>query len=154
MAASEQLAKFLELSAALTGFSVVELQATGLGATYLDEVTAIVGDSIAVRLWATGSLAASWPGRPESQLRLRVLEDPDLGPVARNLIVLWYTGGWTQLPAAWRDRNGASTRDCDRVLSAEAFTGGLVWPAIHAHPPGARATGFASWVDLPPGLRP
>ena len=85
----------------------------------------------------------------EEQLRLRVMDDPDLGPLARNLVLLWYTGGWTQLPADWRGRNGANTLDSDRLLSARSWTEGLMWPAIGAHATGAKPPGFASWIGPP-----
>ena len=66
-----------------------------------------------------------------------------------NLAVLWYTGGWVQLPADWRQRHGASSLDSERLLSARSWTEGLMWPAIGAHPTGAKAPGFASWVGPP-----
>lgn len=140
---------FLAVSAALTGFSVAQLHGTGMGPTYLDEVTAIVGEALTVALTREGALALRWPDAVDDQLRLRVMDDPDLGPIARNLVVLWYTGGWVQLPAEWRERNGASSLDGDRLLSAQSWTEGLVWPAIGAHPTGAKPPGFGSWVDLP-----
>ena len=67
--------------------------------------------------------------------------------------MLWYTGQWVQLPGPWRDRHGASPLDVDDVLSPEAYTAGLMWDAIGAHPQGAKAPGFATWVDRP-GARP
>ncbi len=69
---------------------------------------AIVGDELTIALTREGRLALRWPDDVEEQLRLRVMDDPDLGPLARNLVLLWYTGGWMQLPADWRERNGAS----------------------------------------------
>jgi hypothetical protein len=143
------LEEFLSLSAALTGFSVAQLQGTGMAQTYLDELVAVVGPDHVVALTREGSSALRWPDAVDEQLRLRVMEDPDLGPIARNLVVLWYTGGWLQLPVDWRERNGAHSLDRDRLLSAESWTEGLMWPAIGAHPTGAKPPGFASWVGLP-----
>ena len=118
---SDLLDDFVSLSAALTGFSVAQLQGTGMAATYLDGA----GRDRRRRRspWPSSARAAStlrWPDDVEEQLRLRVMDDPDLGPFARNLVVLWYTGGWVQLPADWRDRHGASSLDADRLLSADA----------------------------------
>jgi hypothetical protein len=146
---SDLLDDFLSLSGALTGFSVAQLQGTGMAQTYLDELVAIVGDDHLVALTRAGSLAQRWPDDVDDQLRLQVMDDPDLGPIARNLIVLWYTGAWAQLPVDWRERNGASSLDGDRLLSAQSWTEGLMWPAIGAHPTGAKAPGFASWVGPP-----
>jgi hypothetical protein len=146
---SEPLDDFLSLSSALTGFSVAQLQGTGMAATYLDELVGVVGDEWSLALLREGCLALRWRDDVEEQLRLRVMDDADLGPLARNVTVLWYTGGWAQLPAEWRDRHGASSLDCDRLLSARSWTEGLMWPAIGAHPTGAKAPGFASWVGPP-----
>lgn len=151
MSDSDLLDDFLSLSAALTGFSVAQLQGTGMAPTYLGELVAVVGDRLAIALVREGSLALGWADDVEDQLRLQVVEDPDLGPLARNVAVLWYTGSWNQLPAEWRARNGASSLDCDRLLSAQSWTEGLMWPAIGAHPTGAKPPGFASWVG-PPSL--
>jgi hypothetical protein len=146
---SDLLDDFLSLSAALTGFSVAQLQGTGMASTYYDEMVAIVGDELTVALIREGSLALRWRDDVEEQLRLRLMDDGDLGPLARNLAVLWYTGGWVQLPADWRQRHGASSLDSERLLSARSWTEGLMWPAIGAHPTGAKAPGFASWVGPP-----
>ncbi len=145
---------FLTLSSALTGYRTAELVGTGMAETYLDAVTAIVGESFAARLWTVGSDVVHRAGHDlTAQLALRLLDDPDLGPPARNLIVLWYTGQWMQLPAAWRDRHGATPLDVDRILSADSYTAGLMWDAIGAHPQGAKAPGFATWVAAPAGAR-
>jgi hypothetical protein len=140
---------FLALSAALTGFSVAQLQGTGMAPTYLDTLVGIVGDDHVVALTREGCLALRWPDDVEEQLQLRVMDDPDLGPIARNLVVLWYTGSWGQLPADWRQRNGANSLDRDTLLSAQSWTEGLMWPAIGAHPTGAKPPGFASWIGPP-----
>jgi hypothetical protein len=141
---------FCDLSAALTGYRVAELVGTGMAETYLDHLTAIVGESFGVRLLTTGRDVVRRAGHDLStQLELRILDDPDFGPPARNLIVLWYTGQWVQLPGPWRDRHGASPLDVDGVISSEAYTAGLMWDAIDAHPSGAKAPGFATWVAAP-----
>ena len=85
----------------------------------------------------------------DAEIGLRLLDDPDFGPVARNLIVLWYTGQWVQLPREWRQRHGANPNDVDLILSADSYTEGLVWDAIGVHPQGAKAPGFATWVSPP-----
>jgi hypothetical protein len=76
----------------------------------------------------------------------------ELGPIARNVIVLWYLGQWDQMPRHWRDRQGASPADVAGVPSAAAFRAGLVWRAIGAHPTGANPPGFGSWAT-PPAVR-
>jgi hypothetical protein len=113
---------------------------------HLDELYATVGDAIVARLLSTGQDALR-----TGRLKGLVLDDPDLGPVARNTIVLWYLGQWDELPREWRNRHGASPRDVSRVVSPDAYAAGLVWRAIRAHPMGADPPGFGSWANPPAG---
>lgn len=146
----DPLGDFLTLSAALTGYSVAELEGTAMAPAYLDQLLGVVGERLGARLLTVGRDAVRRSGAEvAAELDRRVLADADLGPPARHLIVLWYTGQWTQLPGAWRDRHGASPLDVDGVLSPEAYTEGLVWKAIGAHPQGAKPPGFATWVAAP-----
>lgn len=145
--------RFLQLSEALTGFNDAELYGTGVVELYLGTLTAIVGDAMTGRLlqaWDDIAVAAGTDTRRVEQLlRRAVLEDDTLGPLARNLAYLWYTGGWNQLPPQWRDVHGASALDQTYIISPEAYTQGLVWQAIHTHPQGAKQPGYGSWA-LPP----
>jgi hypothetical protein len=139
---------FVALSAALTGFREVDLWGTGQAQAYLDELLATVGDGIVARLLATGE-AALEAADPVAAIADTVMADADLGPVARNVIVLWYLGQWNPLPQAWRDRHGASPLDVSRVISAAAYSSGLAWIAAGAHPLGANPGGFGSWANPP-----
>ena len=132
------LDRFVALSAALTGFRAVDLWGTGQARAHLGRVLEVAGEELCARL-----LAAD----PEQTGPL--LADPDLGPLARNLIVLWYLGQWDQMPRAWRDRHGAAPADVAQVASAAAFRAGLLWPAIGTHAMSANAPGFGSWA-MPP----
>jgi hypothetical protein len=145
-------ATFLALSAALTGFGSVELEATGLVDAHLEELAAIVGDDTLGQLLGTAAEVLAAEGDRERLLARRILAQPRLGPVARNLVVLWYLGQWDQLPQDWRDTYGASPLDTSRVVSAAAYREGLVWPAVGAHPMGAKPTGYASWASRPDDL--
>jgi hypothetical protein len=131
----EPLERFVALSAELTGFRRVDLHGTGQARAHLDLLASIAGEDLTARLLAADAQHA--------------LADPDLGPLARNLIVLWYLGQWDQLPRAWRERNGASPEDTARVASAAAFRAGLVWPAIGTHAMSANAPGFGTWAKRP-----
>ena len=135
---------FAALSAALTGFREADLWGTGMVETYLDELFATVGDAVVARLLTAGDEALR-----TGELEALVMDDPDLGPVARNVILLWYLGQWNALPGEWRNRHGASPLDSPRVISADAYAAGLVWRAIGAHPMGADPPGYGSWADPP-----
>lgn len=135
---------FLALSAELTGFTGAELHATGNVRHLFEELGAVVG--VAVRrdfVQATLAPAAR-------------LSDPFHGPLARNVIRMWYLGQWQRLPDDWVRRMPPSLkpfdefgRNFDRVISARAYQEGLAWPAIGANPPAAKQPGFASWAEPP-----
>jgi hypothetical protein len=132
---NDPLARFVALSARLTGFREVDLHGTGQARAHLDLVLAVAGEPLTARLLAADPR--------------RALADPDLGPLARNVIVLWYLGQWDELPRDWRDRNGAAPADVAHVASAAAFRAGLVWPAIGTHATSANPPGFGSWATPP-----
>jgi hypothetical protein len=166
---AERKDAFLALSAELTAFGVVDLVGTGLSERYLDTIDGIVGSHTVDALLAAhaaldGADLSDGGGRSiaddqrdepggdgdrRRRLRRTMLGDPYLGPVARNLIKLWYSGTWYQLPRSWREVHGARDGDITCTVSAEAYVQGLLWPAIGAHPPGARAPGWASWTSPP-----
>ncbi|HEY6887059.1 MAG TPA: hypothetical protein VI300_04740 [Solirubrobacter sp.] len=131
--------RFIVLSARLTGFGRVTLLGTGMTAEYLAALDAVVGVELTDELLATEDVAT-------------LVEDPKLGPVAKNLILLWYCGTWTALPEDWRATYGASPLDTTRVESAEAYQAGLQWVVAGAHPAGARQQGFGAWSIAPEGV--
>lgn len=147
------LEPFIELSSALTGFDIAELWATGMAENYFGVVPSILGGDYLGRLLTRW---ASIQGRAGSDERYRdeliaseLLADATLGPLAKNVVALWYLGMWNQLPASWRTENGAFARDVTAYVSARAYQQALVWKAAHTHPPGAKQQGFGSWA-LPP----
>jgi hypothetical protein len=146
-------AQFVALSAALTGFDAATLHGTGMVATYYDTLAGIVGERILARLLGAWGRVATMAGGDAASLdtgiQVAILADPTFGPLARNLMALWYMGQWNQLPADWRNANGANARDTDHIVSSEAYVQGLIWPAVHSHPQGAKQPGYGSW-SLPP----
>lgn len=137
--------RFIRLSVELTGFTEAELAATGLAKSYFDELGQVLGvtlrqDLLTVNL-APGPLMAS----------------PLYGPLARNVIRMWYLGQWKQLPQSWvtqltkeqREKFDEFGRNTDRVLSGQAYKQGLAWAAIASNPPGAKQPGFGSWAEPP-----
>ena len=132
---------FLALSAELTGFTRVELLGTGMADTYLRTLDEVLPPGMLEELLARD-------GRSVEDL----LADPALGPVARNLILLWYCGTWSPLPDEWRAAHGASELDVRRVVTPDAYVAGLQWVAAGAHPVGARQQGFGAWA-MPPEVQ-
>jgi hypothetical protein len=149
---SERRESFLRLSVALTGFGRVALCGTGMTDTYLATLEAVLPpETLDELLDACGRLPDD-DGR-EAALDELILTDPKLGPVARNVILMWYCGKWTELPGPWRAAYGVSPWDVSHVVSGEAYQAGLQWVAIGAHPIGARQQGFGAWAVPPLGAQ-
>lgn len=148
--------RFVALSVVITGYDDAELWGTGMVGTYLGYLLSAVGDQVTGELlsrWAdVSSAAGSDPDALERLVREQIFGDANLGPVARNLIVMWYLGQWQQMPADWRDLHGAHVADQSCVISPEAYAQGLVWDAMGSHPMGAKMPGYGSWA-LPPKSR-
>ena len=151
---------FLFLSADLTAFDETELLGTGLAREYLDKVRAACGDEVVdalldahreARADAAGDAGSYDQALLDRALRHRIFADDRLGPVARNVIKLWYAGMWYGLPSAWTDCYGAQPAAETSTVTAASYQEGLLWPAIGANPPGAKAPGYGSWA-LPPRI--
>lgn len=150
---TDGLQSFLELSSAITGFSEFRLRGTGQAESYLATVRSVVGDRPVDELLRRYRLiredAGDDPEGHDRSLRAQVFSDERLGPIARNIIKLWFVGTWYQLPSAWRDAFGTSERDVTFVVSPVAYTEGLLWPTIGANPPGAKGPGYGTWAEPP-----
>ena len=132
---------FLDLSAALTGFSTVDLLGTGVAEQYLSTARQQSGPEKVDRLLTVWREIRDSEESLETALREKILSMPDLGPLARRIIKMWYLAQW----------EGNSFEDTF-IVSAEAYQQGLVWDAIGAHPQGAKHPGFGSWSLLPKDL--
>lgn len=151
------LGSFVRLSAALSGYDAASLWATGCVGIYRRQLAAVAGPALLRRLLEEGDAVAEVSGGPDcpagaALMRRSILADPDLGPLARSLIQLWYLGQWTPMPPDWVTRNGFHDEDSARILSVRAYREGLVWNAIGAHPMGAKPQGFGAWATEPPRL--
>jgi len=139
---------FLALGAELTAFRIYELEGTGMVDDYIRTVDDIVG---AATLDALLDIHARLPQGEarKAAISREILGDDRVGPVARNIMRLWYTGTWNRLPAAWTERYGPAVRDRTFVVSSAAYVEGLMWKAIGAHPAGAKGPGYGSWRHPP-----
>jgi hypothetical protein len=140
--------QFADLSALLTGFGRIQLLGTGMVGSYLHAVDAALPEGVLDELLDAFGRLPPGAGR-EAAVFSAILGDPKLGPVARNLIVVWYCGTWTAMPDAWRSAYGTSPLDTDRVLSPGAYQAGLQWVAAGAHPAGALQQGYGAWSAAP-----
>ncbi|MBS0181597.1 MAG: hypothetical protein JSS39_04295 [Nitrospira sp.] len=152
MSVSRRLETFVAFSAEVTAFTPTEVWGTGLTQRYLDTVDGVVGTAMTDALLnAFDRITTQSAGERTAKLRQTVFGCEQLGPVARAVVKLWYIGTWYALPAAWQERFGPAAQDGTFVPTPDAYVEGLLWSAIGAHPPGAKAQGFGSW-QFPPGI--
>jgi hypothetical protein len=140
----------LGLSALLTGFDRVQLFGTGMIEEYSRALEAVLPAGVLDELLTAYERLPAGDDR-EGALAAEILGDPKLGPVARNVILLWYLGAWAGMPDDWRAAYGTSRLDDHHVISAAAYQAGLQWVAAGAHPAGSAAQGFGSWAAAPEG---
>lgn len=144
------LPRFLDFSAEVTAFSTLDLYGTGQAESYLTAVVNVVGEEVLGELLrAYEHVPLADPQARQAQLYQDVFSSDKLGPVARNVIKLWYAGVWYKLPPEWTDSFGAREADVTFVVSPAAYAEGLLWRAIGANPPGAKAPGYGSWAAPP-----
>ena len=146
----ELLPRFLDFSAEVTAFSTLDLYGTGQAESYLSTVAAVVGNQALTELLdAYERVPQADPQARAALLYRDVFSSEKLGPIARNVIKLWYAGTWYRLPPEWTESFGAREGDVTFVVSPAAYTEGLLWRAIGANPPGAKAPGYGSWAAPP-----
>ncbi|MBV8841717.1 MAG: hypothetical protein JO307_02800 [Bryobacterales bacterium] len=150
----DSMKDFLHCSALLTGFGRLDLIGTGMSELYRDTLLETIGEEICSELWTKiAGLESSHlddPDKVEEAISKHILvADRKLGPVAKSIIQMWYLGQWTQTPIAWREEFGTNPNDFNRVISAAAYTEGLVWRAAGTHPQGAKQPGYGTWSAPP-----
>lgn len=143
----ETMNQFVALSSLLTGFPTStlapRLDPINLKQTYLDTVNKNAPPSTVARLLKTfNTIQTSLP--PEEwglAVNCRILEDDVLGPLARQIIKMWLVGIWYDPP---------DQSQTGEVVSMQAFTHGLLWQAIQAHPTGYSEFAHGYWGAPPP----
>ncbi len=143
---TNQEALFLTISSWLTGFSEIELQATGMLSTYYATVCSKNTASCVANFFAAAQSILDQGGGDEQATN--ALIGRDLFPtscynnMAQNIITMWYAGEWAP------DVNAASVAQA-RTISPNAYMQGLMWKAANTHPPGAKQPGYGSWAEKP-----
>jgi hypothetical protein len=135
--------RFLTLSVYLTGYRRIELQGTGMLDEYYSRVNTAIDHGYLQKLWSITALlaevAATEEGDVNAEIKRMIMDDRDLGPIAKNIIKLWYRGDWPDSAAKF----GAS------YTSGRAYQEGLMWRTMRSHAPAAKQPGFGSW-SMPP----
>lgn len=136
---NEKFVEFLKLSSAITGFSRVDLEGTGVAEEYWKTLVEEASQSTTDALLAAWNEVEKSSNSQESSLREKIFNNADLRPTAQSLLKMWYTGQWGDTATS--------------TVSSESYKQGLVWKTINAHPAGAKQPGFGTWSFPPNYLR-
>jgi len=146
---------FLEVSECLTGFSRVELLATGMARTYHEQLQSVYGDEVVARLLREVRAVVAEAGGDEAKLEELMLarvfnDDTVLCAPAKNLAQAWYLGTMID----YTDPTPFVVFKKTTVVSAEAYQQSLVLRDAGSHPSGARQPGYGSWALGPAPAAP
>ncbi|MDR6763758.1 hypothetical protein J2Y38_003982 [Flavobacterium sp. 2755] len=125
---------FLEVSALLTGFSKTELKATGMLETYYNTILKNTDKQDIDYFFLDVHVLLNDKSKKniEAALASQFMAASAYNGLAKNIIILWYTGNWG-----------------NDVVSSASYIQGLMWNAAHTHPPGAKQPGYGSWAERP-----
>ena len=142
---------FLEVSECLSGFTRVELLATGMASAYESELRKTYGEDVVSQLLREVRAVIKEAGGDEAKLEelmlARVFNDGTvLCAPAKNLSQMWYLGTWID----YTDQTPIVIFKRTSGVSAEAYQQSLVLTDNGAHPAGAKHPGFGSWALGPP----
>ncbi|BAB77944.1 hypothetical protein ACN23B_07885 [Anabaena sp. FACHB-709] len=140
---------FLNLSVVLTGFSKFQLQGTGLATLYFENIRDIIGEDIFGELLTNFHKLEVEKTEKNHESIKQILASEKFGPIARNIIKIWYIATWYALPQSWREVFGTKEKDGTFIISPQAYPEGLLWPAIGVNPPGAKGQGYGTWSEPP-----
>jgi len=125
----------MSISEALAGFTVNELQSTGLAEAYYTYVMKSL-EAVTFVEFLTVSKNILENSSDEDQLKKaiqsEIIANPRMNDIAGKVITMWYLGTW----------EGAYINDL-------SYKEGLVWNLMHSHPPGAKQPGYKSWNIKP-----
>ena len=131
---------FLTISVLLTGFTEFELQTTGMLDTYYETVSANSDpksvDSFASEVSKILRDFGPFEVAMNEQIEARLIKQAPFDDLARQIMLLWYTGIWT-------------TAGVPAMVNTSAYFQGLIWQAANTHPAGALQPGYGSWAELP-----
>ncbi|MCA1631605.1 MAG: hypothetical protein LC774_14980, partial [Acidobacteria bacterium] len=139
MSSNQDLTDFVGLSAILTGFGADDLNPqfspAPVAVEYLQTLQSKVDAALVSRMLSTyQTISGLPPAEQPAAVQSQILADPQLGPVARNVIRMWYLSIWY---TDYSDPNNPVTGFSDgTVVSSNAYTKGLAWDAAQAHPMG------------------
>jgi hypothetical protein len=149
------MTNFTGLSAVLTGFneSVIAppLDPIDIKTAYLTEWQNKVSAETGKADLANQILAAYADLQTQSHQVIGevLLANSDYELPCRQLIFLWYMGAWPTISEADNAQHGMTSFDS---LSSDAYTSGLVWKVMQAHPMGDSNDRYGYWGNTPAAL--
>jgi hypothetical protein len=152
-------AVFLQFSEAVTGYSSLELEGTGMVDIYQAVIEQALPASIVDTFYeaATSATAPTDLKQQASVITSEIVPSPLLWPIVSNLVSLWYLGTWNVLPDTWYTASGLpkpASGDLGSAVfqpSPNAYIEQLSYRTAGAHTPGAKPTGYGSW-SIPPAF--
>jgi hypothetical protein len=123
------LGSFLSLSTVLTGVDLAD----DLGTAFFAAARRKLEPKLSALLSRYDAVREKSAARPSDDDIKALLNDAELGPVARQIMLLWYVGGFETPEHNWE------------VETADHFYRALVWEAIGAHAPSNSNGYFGHW---------
>src|ERR1700722_7453725 len=149
------LDEFVSLSSALTGYPAstllpardtqkvaaalyaeLSLASNNIPQTQLDELT---------QVW--NSISGTPPPQLEAAVQANIIDNLAITRLAQNIIYLWYFGIWYDLTK--NPNSFLPLTNNDHVVSPLAYTNGLVWGEMGAHPMSFSVGEYGYWANVP-----
>jgi hypothetical protein len=137
-----QIDDFIQISVELTGFSEIELLATGMLGDYYglivdnrDEIDLTAFFDEVKMILAIGRYD---PGVANKLIGENLIPDSQYGGLAKKIILMWYSG---LKPVAVGPQ----------IASDAAYIHSFMWKVAKTHPSGAMQPGYGSWEEKPIG---
>jgi len=129
-----QFASFLRLSLALVGRTKLDLD---LAATFYQRARQRPEVKLEALLAFFDATVASERNPADGEAVQKILSSPEFGPPAKQILLLWYLGGFQDADHNWE------------VESADQYYRALIWETIGAHPPTLSNGYFGHWKYPP-----
>lgn len=129
-----KLTLFMGLSQTLTGF---EHLSDGIGRDYLERLLDGFGEQAMAALLTRYDTVIAGDEDITDAVKTAIMEDQEHSPLAKELIMLWYT-------AQYKDLTGSLQQG-----TAAHYYNSLIWKAIQAHPPGVSGGIYGYWAEAP-----
>jgi hypothetical protein len=142
---------FVGASAALTGISqdqlAPDLDPLNVKQQYFDQA------KTDPNLPALLQFFAARQSEPPDQVAQEILANPTIAPLARAIMLEWYTGSWYAPSTLVKPPDDPKQQAPPvNVISSDAYTQGWMWNVAQAHPMGYSNWRFGYWSSPPPAL--